>query len=341
MPTTLADIARATGLSKSGVSLALRHHASIPRATQARVEAIARRLNYRPNPLVAANMMHVRDVHRQDYRATLAFIWRGTGVARTYEFKPLVKGAVQKAAELGFSVDPIDMSADHLNVGRLNQILKSRSIRAVILAGMSDQPDDIALDWENLCVTVIGYTFPALPVHRVAFDTYSAVAGALERVALLGYSRVGFVMLRDSLRRYYGAPLASYDYFKRNYPFLTTIPPLLVSSIEFREFNRWFKRYRPDVILSNHWFEVQTHLEALALKIPEDVGYTGIANLPRAASVSGFHQRYESLGAAAVTVVSQMFIHGEFGAPATPTTTLLKGVWSDGCTLRQPTGAAS
>ena len=49
MPTTLADIARALGVSKMTVSRAINDHPEVKAATRERVLAVARRLNYRPN----------------------------------------------------------------------------------------------------------------------------------------------------------------------------------------------------------------------------------------------------------------------------------------------------
>jgi len=49
MPTTLADIARALGVSKMTVSRAINNHAEISPETRARILEAAQRMNYRPN----------------------------------------------------------------------------------------------------------------------------------------------------------------------------------------------------------------------------------------------------------------------------------------------------
>ena len=50
---SLSDVARETGYSRGAVSLALRDHPSIPQSTCECIKAAAKRLNYRPNPLIA------------------------------------------------------------------------------------------------------------------------------------------------------------------------------------------------------------------------------------------------------------------------------------------------
>ena len=59
-PVTIKDIARQLDVSHTTVSLALRNHPSLPAATRARIQKLARELGYRPNPLVHALMAHVR-----------------------------------------------------------------------------------------------------------------------------------------------------------------------------------------------------------------------------------------------------------------------------------------
>lgn len=54
MPTTLADIARALGVSKMTVSRAINNHPEISPETKARVLEVAQRMNYRPNQFARA-----------------------------------------------------------------------------------------------------------------------------------------------------------------------------------------------------------------------------------------------------------------------------------------------
>src|SRR5262244_40947 len=54
MATTLADIARALGVSKMTVSRAINNHPEISRETRARILAAAQKMNYRPNQFARA-----------------------------------------------------------------------------------------------------------------------------------------------------------------------------------------------------------------------------------------------------------------------------------------------
>lgn len=59
MPVTLQHIANAAKVSRTTVSLALRHHPKISVAMRKRVQVLDRKLGYRPNPLVAAHANHL------------------------------------------------------------------------------------------------------------------------------------------------------------------------------------------------------------------------------------------------------------------------------------------
>ena len=54
MPTTLADIASALGVSKMTVSRAINNHPEISSETRARILDTAQRMNYRPNQFARA-----------------------------------------------------------------------------------------------------------------------------------------------------------------------------------------------------------------------------------------------------------------------------------------------
>ncbi|MDW8343724.1 MAG: LacI family DNA-binding transcriptional regulator [Verrucomicrobiae bacterium] len=61
---TLETVARAAGVHRATVSHSVRNHPSIPQTTRERIAEIARKLGYRPNPLVSiyhANIAWIDD----------------------------------------------------------------------------------------------------------------------------------------------------------------------------------------------------------------------------------------------------------------------------------------
>lgn len=81
---TLREVAREAGLTKSAVSLALRHDPRIPPATRRRVAACARRLGYRRNAVVAHLMSELRRGTEAGPRATVALLNLNEKIGRAH-----------------------------------------------------------------------------------------------------------------------------------------------------------------------------------------------------------------------------------------------------------------
>src|ERR1043165_8780605 len=72
--TTISDIARATGLHYSSVSLALRDSPKIPIHTRNEVKAAAKKLGYIPDPMLKALSVYRSHVRPKSFQATLAWV---------------------------------------------------------------------------------------------------------------------------------------------------------------------------------------------------------------------------------------------------------------------------
>lgn len=104
---SLATIAAAAGLSRNAVSLALRNSPEIAPSTRARVQALAEKMGYRPNPLVTALMSQLTR-GRSRWRATIACIDlrpEAYAVQRNPILLPAIRGIERRAQSLGFSLD--------------------------------------------------------------------------------------------------------------------------------------------------------------------------------------------------------------------------------------------
>jgi LacI family transcriptional regulator len=71
---TQQDIARHLGISQTTVSFALRGHPAVGAATVRQVREAARKLGYRPDPLISALMAQRRSRNEVPLRAKIAFL---------------------------------------------------------------------------------------------------------------------------------------------------------------------------------------------------------------------------------------------------------------------------
>jgi hypothetical protein len=123
---TIAKIARHCKVSTHTASLALRNSHRVAQATRDRVQAGARTLGYRPNPLINALMARVRNRRNRPTGDVLGFI-----ISREKAIHPgqldhqarMLKGASARARELGYRIEPIRLTSVNGRGSRLQQVL--------------------------------------------------------------------------------------------------------------------------------------------------------------------------------------------------------------------------
>lgn len=159
MPNTISlqTIAEAAGVTRTTVSLALRHHPRISMQTGERVRSLARSLGYRPNADLSRMMRGIRTRSPEAAPSRIALVHAGSA---TKEWIHALGTACQAS---GYQLE--DMGGQALSGARLGQILHTRNIRALLLS--SPAPNRILgqLNTRNLCVCVVSET----PVghHRI------------------------------------------------------------------------------------------------------------------------------------------------------------------------------
>ena len=115
---------------------------------------------------------------------------------------------------------------------------------------------------------------------------------------------------------------------------LKHLPPFVSADWSERTFNRWFKRHRPDAVVSSTTEPLQW-LRAAGLRVPGDVGFASLFLAHAARGCSGFDQNFEQIAAAAVDAVIAQLHRNERGVPKSPQVVLVEGDWVPGRTVRQ------
>jgi hypothetical protein len=85
------------------------------------------------------------------------------------------------------------------------------------------------------------------------------------------------------------------------------------------KFLRWYRQYRPDVIVSGGITEYLAWLQGEGIRIPEEVGYFHLGlrkDFPVIRQAAGIPQPGSELGRSAVDALAVMLYHGETGLPA-------------------------
>ncbi|HTL66728.1 MAG TPA: LacI family DNA-binding transcriptional regulator [Lacunisphaera sp.] len=347
---TQADVARAAGVHNTTVSLALRNSHLLPSSTRARIRAIAQRMGYAPDPALTALAAYrfARRPHRQP--STLAFIsTREAG--RDEREQPWLQlylaGARRRAAELGFALEHVDCDWPEGTRPAWPRELEQREITGVILASWPAGADLEKIDWSRLSVVGLG-AFPPVPaLNHVAVDYAGVVNLAIHRIRAARYRRVGLVLSRwwneiagQSWSKMFYARQACLPVSER-LPVLHLGPLSPALSVEreaedalhdVRDFVRWFRAYRPDVVVGLTQ-GIQDHFARLGLRVPDDVAFADLLADRAPPGTAGVRQHGERAGELAVEILSGQMQRNEMGLPRIATITSVTGSWVEGQSL--------
>ncbi len=337
---TLRDLARTVGVSRTTISLALRHHPRIPEETRLRVSAAAEKIGYRPDPKVSRLMTYLRLRRRAPASEIIAVInnfpQRAPWTTNTH-LRAVHDSILARAPSLGFAVEDFWLAERGMTPARLSGILRARGIEGMVLLSFPHFTPTLEINWADFACAAIGHSL-ALPLHRVSSHQYRDLTTALKELAAAGYTRPGLALNPDVDQRVEHYYVAAYLLAQSRRPPVARMTPLLFTGGR-DQFVRWFERERPDVILLSQpppaREDVETWLRAMGRRCPRDVGLV-LLDLPHAGSTaSGIRQPYGEIAAAAVDLVAAQISRGERGLPALPQIINLEGAWRPGDTTRR------
>lgn len=346
---TLADVAARAGVHATTVSLALRNHPRLPAATRDRIHALASEMGYVPDPFLRALVTYRGKVRPHRHPPTLAYVtnWKTRwGWKRVTAHPDFFAGADRKARELGYHLDHFWMGEPALTHERLSAILFARGINGIIIASHMREADmALHFDWSRFSAVKIDY-FPHQPeLHNVTNDQCGIIRLAMQRVMALGYRRIGFVMHRGWDHSVDHLWSAGFLCEQQKLAESDRIPLFLFPEMEPTEawmnesksevvapaatFGRWFRRYRPEVIISKRSF-VQPRLDELGLRVPAALAFADVFLESLDGLAAGVRQNHATVGALAVEILAGQLQHNKYGVPEVPTTTFVEGTWFDG-----------
>lgn len=359
---TLSDIAAKAQVHVTTVSLALRNHPRLPEATRRRIQTLAKKMHYTPDPFMRALVAYRGGVIQRRNTPTLAYVtnWATRwGWKETTAHPDFYTGALSKANELGYKLDHFWLGEPGMTQERLGRILYSRGINGVILASHGREMGDVLeFDWANFSAVKIDY-FPHRPaLHNVTNNQCDIVRLAMQKVIAAGYRRIGFVMHRGWDHTVDHFWMAGYLCEQQVLAPKERIPAHLFPEPEPVErwlnegksdvvvdrdsFAKWFEKYRPEVIISKASF-VQPVLKEMGLRVPRDVAFVDVFWEQSDGKVAGVEQNHTTVGGLAVEILAGQLQHNKYGVPEIPTTTYVEGTWHDGetCPVRTASDAST
>jgi DNA-binding LacI/PurR family transcriptional regulator len=324
---TTRSIAEAAGVSSATVSMALRNHRLISAKTRQKVQRIAQKLGYRPDPEVAKLMYHLRLKHKPKFKSTIAAL---TSIPESGEppYAAALRHGAQEAAEaLGYGFSVVRLEASEERNTSVQRILRSRGVQGVLLLPMR-KPVSLKdlLDWNSFSVVVATYGVLKPDFHRVVPDQFGNTLSICQELARLGARRIGLV-IEAKQDLVVGHHFSAAVLWQNALGGTEHVAPLVYDG-EFRaELAPWFARERPDAIITaTTETDVRTMAETLGLDLPGPVEFA-LTERAGPTLLGCIDQRPGEIGKAAITLLHSKIQSGEKGAPKVPTATMIKGRW--------------
>jgi LacI family transcriptional regulator len=340
---TMQKIADEAGVSRMAVSLALRNSPKISKVTRQRIHDIAKRLAYRPNPLVSALMTQLRDVRRVPRPTTLAYVTAyptADGWRRPGPFVDFFEGAKARAEALGYTLEEWWARKPGLSEQRFGEILYNRNIHGVLIAPLPAGGSTLALDWSRFAVATIAFSLASPLIHRASNDQYHSILMGIEHLRARGYRRIGLAITDEQDIRVQRKWSAGYLVYQQSLKPGERVPHLLVSGNFGRAFSDWFGEHKPDAVLTQEP-RCPEYLRELGIRVPEEVGVAHLALTEGDTGFAGINQNGRLVGASAIDLVDAQLRRNERGLPAAAKTLLVQGRWIDGPTVRELPGEAN
>ena len=312
MSTTLEEIARQAGVSRSTVSRVMNDHPSVDQGTRARVRLVAEKLNYQPN--VAARSLAAG-------RTNILGLVIPMGVAALFTdpYVPLLIQGISSACNANDHSVMLWLAEPEYERRTIRQVLQGGLIDGVILASaLMDDPMLEALQRRGLPFIMVGRLPTDNEISYVDVDNVNSAREMVAYLLRLGYRRVATIagptnMIAGSDR------LQGYRLALRNRG--VTPDPTLIVEADFTEEGGYIAMQRllpqaPEAVFVASDAMAVGAMRALrdaGLRVPQDVAIAGFDDIPFAARtdppLTTVRQPIQRMGSVAAETLIDMISH--------------------------------
>lgn len=185
---TIVDVARAAGVSKGLVSLAINDRPGVSPATRLRVREVAEQLGWRPN-------VPARSLSTQTTYALGLVLRRDTGILSADPFYPAFTAGIESVLSAEGRVLVLSVVGDEEAEERTYRTLAAdRRVDGVFLNDLQRDDRRLALVAElRLPAVLVGRLEGSAPLPSVALDDAPGVTAAVHHLVDLGHRAVAYV----------------------------------------------------------------------------------------------------------------------------------------------------
>lgn len=337
---TMKTIAAQAGVTQATVSMSLANNPRIPVVTRERIQAIARKLNYEPNPYISTLMRVRRQGKPLPGNPVLALVNAQSTVTGWREhtaptIRQMREGALARATARGYRTEELWLHRDGMSNARFSQMLHARGIQGLLLSPLAEGEPVPALHWPHFATVCLSVPLPSLPLTTVCNDHYFSSGQAVRECHRRGYRRPGLILHREHQLRFQGRWEAGFLLGRTLFAGIKLADVLYVDDwLDAPRILGWLKKQKPDVIITPSAEPLVSTLTAAGCRIPADLGLALLACPRLGDACSGVFQNGRMIGSLAIDVLTSLVERNERGLPEQGNTVMLEGNWNEGTTLR-------
>lgn len=330
---SLADIATRVGVSPMTVSRALRGLPKVSPELQERIVKVAAEMGYHHDMEISRVMRLMRQSRSDAFYETVAFL----GLCPKDLLRPgggffaeILRGARTRAEQLCYGLNEFHLEDYERKPARLQDIIRSRGIRGVLLSPRMHPDDSLPFDFGGLIPVGIGHTHPAAHFNLVRFNHFSGMALCCRALRARGYRKLALVADADVNRRMEGRFSAAFiTHCGEGLEPTGKERLLLETPLKPESVIAFLRTHQPDAVIGGH-SSVFHWITQSGIRVPEDMAFATMnfdATLP---FVAGIDQRYEDWGARALDLLTSLLHQSERSVADASQSILVEGNWRDG-----------
>lgn len=340
---TTRDIAKHLGLHYTTVAEALRNSPRISAKTRARVNAAAKDLDYKPDPILNA-LNAYRCNGKTDRRlATIAWI-------NTYEKEHLkigfthdcFLGTGERVNELGYKLEKFWINSPQMSHKRASDILVARGIKGVLVPPLDERVKTLDLAWENFSAVQLGYSLRDSNLPLVSADQVGNTRRLFRFLTRAGFKRIGLACPRWINQRVNTGFVSGFlgahqEYLPDTKPF-----PLFQKDLgedTEHEFIEWIKHHKLEALIVHRNDDYESVLSKAGIRVPEDISLAWLTLFNRNSHRCGIYENGELVGRHGINLLVAMINRGEYGPSIPRSELLLHGTLVVGRTIQLPESA--
>ena len=326
----MKDVAKEAGVHQTTVSLALRNLPSLPKSTRQRIQKLANKIGYRPDPALSALVAYRQSTRNHPSEQVIAWIIDlkdQKRFSRHHVHKELIEGAKMRAEELGYKLNEFWYGREYRDSRSLNRVLKTRGIQGLILGAFDYSGKRFKLDWDLFSTVKIDLVPRELSFDTIFCNQIEAVGMVIAELQRVGVKRIGLAISEFEEVNKLFTFAAGYHIHRREIDPANEVPPYYFQhgadydEDVVPEVSEWARKNRVEAIISN-WNNLASVAETL-VREGQDCRFISLDADEPTMPFGGVDQDHRETGRRAVDMVVGQIKTFRRGQEASPCTMLV------------------